>query len=433
MLTTAVRHSADRGSVAIAELLNTPPRNGWSQRERALTHVRGWANTNQSLKTQFATQPGLFDLVIIDEASQCSTPQVIPALYRAKRALIVGDPMQLPPVITLRPRQEATVARDHRISASWLEQRRLSYRRHSAFHALATAAGTELLLNEHYRCHPDIAAVANEQFYQRKLTVLTDVHRQRRRPGRTITWSDVAGDARQAGSRSWSNEAEAEQVETEVRVLLRELSPDAEIGVITPFKDQCGRLARRFADEQRVRVGTVHAFQGREADAIVISLAASPTMPSATLRRLGGGRNLWNVAITRARSHLVLVGNRELWRRLGPIGPVLVGAAEGTGNEQGSTIVSDGDDLEVELLEWLGAAHPRGRVSLSEMLCGYRVDAVVHNGRLGLPIVLDQGYGADVSPSRHLRRQFELIELITSEAGVQATRLPAWRLFDTVL
>lgn len=431
VLTTAVRNSAHRGRRALSDLLSTAPGGDREQRKQVLDHVRGWASTNQSLRKQFKTEPALFDLVIVDEASQCSIPQVIPALYRANRALIVGDPMQLAPLITLGSRQEAQVRRDNRLSASWLEGRRLNYRRHSAFHALATAAGTELLLDEHYRCHPDIAGLANEQFYRRRLTVLTDVHRLRRRAGPAITWVQVAGEARQVGSNSWWNQAEIEQVDVEVRGLLDALPPDADIGVITPFTEQQKRLAQRWRLESRVRVGTVHAFQGRESDAMVISMTASPTMCSATLRWLGRERNLWNVAITRARSHLVLVGNREVWRRLGPIGPVLVAAAEQTRSGAGSRIAADGDDLAVELFDWLTTAHPHGRVTLAEVLCGYRVDAVVRDGRLGRPILLDRGFAADMPPCRHLRRQFELTRLITSDGGTEAIRLPAWRLFDS--
>jgi hypothetical protein len=426
MLTTVVRQNAHRGRPAITDLLTAMPGADWDGRLCALSHVRGWATTNQGPQRRFATEPGLFDLVIVDDASQCSIPRLIPALYRAERALIVGDPMQLEPVINLGVRQETAVARDHRISASWLEGRRLNYRRHSAFHALATAAGGELVLDEHYRCHPEIAAIADAQFYPRGQTVLTDVHRQRRRPGPTITWTHVVGAARTAGPNSWYNEAEIELVDAEVRELLELLPPDADVGVVTRHREQRDRLARRWCHDPRVRVGTVQTFQGSEADAIVISLVAGPQMPSATLRCLGGERRLWNVAITRARSHLVLVGNRELWLRLGPIGSALVEASSVREQHR----CGDRGDLDAELLDWLSAAHPRGRVSLSETVCGHRVDAVVYDGRLDLPVVLDRGHGADLPPSEHLRRQFELTRLITSDSGLEATRLPAWRLFD---
>jgi superfamily I DNA and/or RNA helicase len=96
--------------------------------------------------------------------SRSVTYLVRPSCWRAKRALIIGDLMQLAPVISLKPAQEAEIRREVGVSASRLEKHRLTYHRHSAFHAFETSARGSLLLDEHFRCHPTIAAVSNEQF-----------------------------------------------------------------------------------------------------------------------------------------------------------------------------------------------------------------------------------------------------------------------------
>lgn len=221
LLESAVNTEARAGRKAIQSLIQATAfaKSDWNETRSVLKHVRGWAVTNLSIR-RFPTGPELFDLVIVDEASQCSIPDVLPVLFRAKRALIIGDPMQLAPVITLKPAQVAEIRRKVGVSASWLEEHRITYHRHSAFHAFETATRDSLLLDEHFRCHPAIAAVSNEQFYGGKLTVLTDVAKLRRLPRPVILWADVSGDARRGRGGSWMNETEAELVHRSVEYLL---------------------------------------------------------------------------------------------------------------------------------------------------------------------------------------------------------------------
>nr|WP_255431377.1 DEAD/DEAH box helicase [Amycolatopsis sp. WAC 01416] len=390
---------------------------------RSLPHLRAWAVTNHSIR-RFPTAPGLFDLVIVDEASQCSIPQVIPALYRARRALIIGDAMQLSPVITATPAREASIRRAHRLDAAWLEARQMSYHRHSAFDALSAATSGELLLDEHYRCHPDIAAVVNERYYFGRLTVLTDVRQLRRRQSEAITWSHVKGSAVRDARGSWRNPTEAEQVTREVSALLQQLPSDGDIGVVTPFASQAALLAKRWAQEPRVRVGTVHTFQGGERDAIVLSLVADGNMPASTRSWLGRQRNLWNVAITRARSTLVLVGDRDVWQGIGEIDDVLDAADTKASNRRSA---SDLDDLPLRLYSWL-TRDPANQVALSVSRDGYHADAVVRHGTDEAVILLDRGAAADASPSHHLRLQLARTRLL----GPKARRVPAWQLFNDV-
>ena len=89
--------------------------------------------------------------------------------------------------------------------------------------------------------------------------------------------------------------------------------PEATVGVVTPYKAQADRIAGYWEHEPRVRVGTVRTFQGGERDVVVFGLVAGASMPAGSVAWLEAERNLWNVAISRARVHLVLVGDRAFW------------------------------------------------------------------------------------------------------------------------
>ncbi|MDQ0939811.1 AAA domain-containing protein [Streptomyces sp. V1I1] len=120
--------------------------------------------------------------------------------------------------------------------------------------------------------------------------------------------------ARGAGGQSWRNAAEAEQVRETVDELLARLPDHATVGVVTPFRAQKEALACVWADDDRVRVGTVHAFQGGQRDVMVLSPVATGNTPPRTTHWVASQVNLWNVAVTRAKSQLITVGSHAFWQ-----------------------------------------------------------------------------------------------------------------------
>jgi hypothetical protein len=163
LLQSAVQTYARNGNRRIVGLLSArdADRSDWSAVKEVLGRGRGaqtapaapgWAVTCQSAR-RFPPAPALFDLVIVDEASQCAIPHILPLLFRARRALIIGDAMQLPHITEISPAKEAVIRRNAALRADWLEKHRLAYRRHSAFHAAEHSAGGTKLLDEHFRCH----------------------------------------------------------------------------------------------------------------------------------------------------------------------------------------------------------------------------------------------------------------------------------------
>ena len=424
----AVRTAARSGQHLINRLLQAKQSGGqdWSSVKQVLRSVRGWAVTSLSVR-RFPPEPGLFDLVVIDEASQCSIPQALPLLFRARRALIIGDPMQLPHIAEITPQREAAIRKAAGLSADWLESRRLAYRRHSAFDAMERAASRNHLLDEHYRCHPLIADVVNRMFYGGQLTVLTDTRKLKQIDRPPIVWVPVNGQpTRPPRGGSWVNQAEAVKVNECVSFLLGELPPDATVGVVTPFRAQANLIDGHWREEPRVGVGTAHTFQGGERDAIVLSLVASPQMSAGTIAWLESARNLWNVAISRARAHLIVIGDKPFWERRDGVGADLA-AADALADEPPPS----GDPLLQLLYERLSRL-PGAQVELSATVNGYHADLLGHIDGTPTAVLLDRSATAGAgSPDRHLRLQLRRTELLSDPAGHRrAIRMPAWRLYD---
>jgi hypothetical protein len=396
-----------------------------------LPAVPGWAVTSLSVR-RFPPDPALFDLVIIDEASQCAIPHVLPLLFRARRALVIGDAMQLPHIAKVGPEREAIARRKTGLRADWLERHRLAFRRHSAFHAAEHSAGGSLLLDEHFRCHPQIADVSNDLFYDSGLTVLTDVRNRPSLSRPPIVWAQVGGRARRPHrGGSWVNSDEIARVERIVQYLIEQLPADATIGVVTPFAGQkdvlVGRLRRH--DEERVRVGTVHTFQGGERDVMVFSLVAGQGMSSGAISWVNRQLNLWNVAITRARSHLIVVGDADLWRQRGGIvAATLLDAAAGTAPHTGP---GGTDELQQRLYQAL-SRQPGTAVALGEQVNGHPADALVRGADgTTTAVLLDRGPDDGADEARHLRLMLHRRRLLDGGAqGHAAVRYPAWRLHD---
>lgn len=398
----------------------------WSSLERILPQVPGWAVTARSPR-RFRDRAALFDLVIVDEASQCSIPDVLPLLFRARRALVIGDPMQLQHITTLQPRQEAESHRGAGLRASWLEEHRFEHRRYSAFHAAAHAAGETLLLDEHFRCHPDIVGISNRHCYGDRLTVLTEPRSLLRLDGvDAVQWLDVVGTARRGRNGSWVNEEEAERVHLSVERLLIRLPEGSTVGVVTPFRAQRELIAERWKNERRVRVGTVHTFQGGQQDAILLSLVAGARMRPSSVNWLCREVNLWNVAITRARSHLIVFGDRDFWSVRPGMPRALLDAAEAKAVSTSPDVNSSqqeelvGDRLQLVLADAMSGVLLDRNVTVD----GYPYDFDVRRGTDAAQVRLDHGASSDKEGARHLRLALSRTALLPN--GV---RLPAWHVW----
>ena len=401
--------------------------------ETVAPYLKGWASTTLSLHQNFPLEAGLFDCVIVDEASQCHLAYVLPAAFRAKRLILVGDPNQLPPISKLTTEQEVSIAMRNNMSAADLTRRRLSSNIYSAFDFFANVVGDENvdLLNEHYRSHPRIARWFNETFYGSELRVLTDIS-DVAIGSRALTWIDTPGTAVQPANGSWVNEAEAKQV---LDIVGEYISTGKTIGVVTPFSAQAGVIdrlaAQRFGRDSLgnidFRSGTAHSFQGDERDIMIFSCVLADGISTRAAKWVQSERRLINVAVSRARETLIVVGNPDISVFECPTLTSLHMFAK-TVHDFADSRIGPRIDSEAErrLYEAMLSAglDPISKVDVE----GYELDFGLISGarRIDIEVDGDQHYEKSVGNHLRLRRQDIARDRVITRAGWLVERIPAW-------
>lgn len=279
-----------------------------------------WAVTSLSARGRVPFEPGYFDLVVIDEASQCDIASALPLLYRAKRSVIIGDPQQLRHISALSRPRDSELQHKHGLvdtRLGWM------YSVSSLFDVAASVVPQQSIVNlrDHHRSHADIIEFSNQAFYEGRLRVATRYHQLKRpnssEPG--IRWLDIRGKVTRPASGGARNEPEAAAVLAALEDLLVTRGYPGTVGVVTPFRAQAQSLQQLVEESQALAsvrsrsellVDTVHRFQGDERDVMFFSPVVSEGMATNSLGFLRGNGNLFNVAITRARGLLHVVGDR---------------------------------------------------------------------------------------------------------------------------
>ena len=224
------------------------------------------ATTTLSVGNKIPLSPGLFNLAVIDEASQADVASCLPVLYRARRAVIIGDEMQLRPVVTLPEAKNEQLLKAYGLHGEAF--RRYDYCTSSmldlAYDRFTAAGGRRLLLKDHYRCHPDIIDYSNRCFYNGCLRIRTS-----RDGGPGVYLHPCEGDAHQR----WRNPAEIDAVLDLVAQAIKAGYDHTQIGVVTPFRQQAESIISRLrakklfaGDSGMITVSTAHGFQGDERD-----------------------------------------------------------------------------------------------------------------------------------------------------------------------
>ena len=280
-------------------------------------HIPAWCVTNLSARNSLPLEPNLFDLLIIDESSQCDIPSALPLLYRSRRAVIIGDPLQLRHITKIERRQDRQLQADHGLGADDL---RFTYIENSLYD-LSITTGKPIQLQDHYRSHSQIVDFSKHQWYQGNLNVWTDHSRLKAPPDGKygIRWTEISGTARRPRDGSVVIPSEVEVVVAQVIDLLMNQRFDGTVGVVTPFRAQANMILERVAqrvpsdvfNRAQLIVDTAHGFQGDERDIVLFSPCISRDLPSGAHNFLKNTENLFNVAITRARSLLHVVGSRD--------------------------------------------------------------------------------------------------------------------------
>lgn len=242
----------------------------------------------------------VFDMVLMDEAGQCSTATALIPIIRGKNLMLVGDPQQLSPVVLLTQENNRYLKNKYQVAEEYDYIQNSVYKTYLA----CDAVSDEILLRYHYRCHPKIIQFNNQKYYNGRLDIRSRVQSEQ-----PLVYTEVQEDEPVIRNTS---PLEADYI---LNFVLQ--NKDKKIGVITPFVNQMkliGELLKEHRAED-VNCGTVHAFQGDEKDVILFSLALTAGTSPATYNWLKGNKELINVATSRAKEQLnLLVNSRQLER-----------------------------------------------------------------------------------------------------------------------
>ncbi|AAY49474.1 DEAD/DEAH box helicase [Xanthomonas campestris] len=271
--------------------------------------------------------------LLVDEAGQATPQSTVGALLRTKHALIVGDPLQVEPVVPLPPVLTQAVMREFKVDPDRFAAPNASAQTladDGSLHCArfettsgSRAVGAPLLV--HRRCASPMFDISNRVAYNNLMV-------QAKVPDASLI-RDVLGpsrwiDIRGSGRDKYSPE-EGEQVIALLRLLqTASIAPD--LYVVTPFvvvQDELRELVRRSGlltgwvdspyEWTKERIGTVHTVQGREAQAVIFVLGAPQAAQHGARGWAGSTPNLLNVAVTRAKEAVYVIGNRSLWSGAG--------------------------------------------------------------------------------------------------------------------
>ncbi len=374
-----------------------------------------WMTSLSDLHRVLPLKKAMFDVVIIDEASQCDIASALPAIHRAKRVVIAGDEKQLRHVSFISHAGMKKFARDLGLSDE--DQEVYDYRNVSLMDLAISnvrAASQVAMLCEHFRSLKSIIRFSNTEFYQGSLRLMRD------RPweaddGSSLEFRYCDGVRSDVGV----NEAEIDAVLNDLARFMgkrwRGSLNYKSIGILSPFRAQVDALTAAvsaYAQEHSceslvvkhgVRVGTAHSFQGEERDIMLISLAYGRTDNSGS-RRFLEQEDVFNVSITRARHEQIVyhsVHGHEL-PATSLLGQYLL--SEGCG-ESGMVLRDFAAEVDQFGKEFVQAFELRGiRCRFNQSVASIAVDVLLEeNGRcMGVDLVGYPGYTRDaVGINRH--------------------------------
>lgn len=236
-----------------------------------------------------------YDYIIIDEASQVDLITGVLALSCAKNAVIVGDRKQLPNVIS-----EDSKGYIRKVETDYIIPEKFDYLKHSFLTSVLASVENVpyTLLREHYRCHPKIVGFCNKKFYDNQLLIMTQDNGEK-----DVLKAYVTTEGNHA--RGNFNQREIDIINNEVIGELKDKVDETEIATIAPFRAQKKALNISLKDT-KIQADTVHKFQGREKDAVIITTVQDE------ITDFVDDPQLLNVAVTRAKKYLRIVTNNKI-------------------------------------------------------------------------------------------------------------------------
>lgn len=249
--------------------------------------------------------------VLIDEAGQALPQAAVGTLWRAKRALLVGDPLQLEPVIILDEKIQTTMANAARVAKKWVPGFNSAQEladRSGRFGTDVDDTWVGVPLRVHRRCDELMFQISNSMAYDNMMVFGTPKRDELALPA--SQWFHVDSSYSKG---NWIEE-EGHILETLLSGLEKANVDMKDVFLISPFTDviyNTRGLKKRYG----IKTGTIHSVQGKENQIVILVLGGRPQVLGA---RLWATRrpNLLNVAVTRAKRRLYVIGNKRLWSQL---------------------------------------------------------------------------------------------------------------------
>lgn len=263
--------------------------------------------------------------LLIDEAGQASPQHAVGAIWRSRRIIAVGDPLQLQPIVTIPQKARADIAAHYGVSATWIPPR-------ASVQTLADRVATQgttlhqgeadtwvsAPLRVHRRCDEPMFTLCNQIAYDG--IMVNGVHRDADTPdifGRPGSGAPLIAPsrwthepARTAGSHLQPNQVH--RLERAIEYLNSHGVDNCDIIAISPFRAVADRLASLAMNHPGLHAGTIHTAQGREAPVVILVLGGDPDSPGAKAWA-ASTVNLVNVAASRAQRRLYVIGDRPCW------------------------------------------------------------------------------------------------------------------------
>lgn len=278
--------------------------------EKVLKIIPAWSTTLLSIHHAAPLIPAIFDQVIIDEASQCDPICAIPALFRAKRIAMIGDPMQFKPISNLPDRINNIFFNSVLPNDSSFVDYKLG---NASAYELLQGKANHVFLREHYRSTVAIANYFNNEFYNGRLIIRT-LENNRKIPGcipnsDNIFWVD-------------DKTTIESQVQATIEMLNKIINSNYQgsVGIICPLAQVVYTIKNEISnqgilfDSEKVKIGTSYSFQGGQEDTIIFVTGYTENLPSGKKWYLTSSenRNIYNVTISRAKSCLIIIGDKKL-------------------------------------------------------------------------------------------------------------------------
>lgn len=284
------------------------------------------STTLASLPRNFAmTGEGHIGWMLIDEAGQASPQIVAEALWRSQRAVVIGDPRQIEPVVTTPLKLIEAFRKMHGVAAEYSPAS--SSAQVVADQTMSRGSiikvgdekpvWTGIPLRAHRRCVEPMFSIANKIAYGGQMVQSTPESRMTQPPLGYSAWLDVRAEKSLVGK---VNMEELEVFSSCYDILAEDWPTigdrPADVYIITPFRDVSAKLNQILPSDApgKMEAGTIHTFQGKEADIVFIVLGTKPGQAGARSRAWAARTpNMLNVALTRARSRVYVIGNAEDW------------------------------------------------------------------------------------------------------------------------